>query len=155
MPSPIGSVVATGLAAMWLLTAGPASGHGAFVDVTETRAVAIDARYDTDEPMAEAHVAVFAPDDPTQPWRVGQTDAVGRFVFMPDDRAGRWAIQVRQAGHGAMGYVEVTAAARITLTSTAAAGLDPKQRLLMVASVVWGCIGTALYFRRNARATVA
>ena len=140
---------------MWLLAAGPAAGHGAFVDVTETRAVAIDVRYDTDEPMTEAQVSVFAPDDPARPWRVGQTDAAGRFAFVPDDRAGRWAIQVRQAGHGAMGYVEVGVAAGITLTSAATAGADPLQRLLMVASVVWGCIGTALYFRRNARATVA
>ena len=140
---------------MWLLAAGPAVGHGAFVDVMETQAVAVDARFDTDEPMADAQVSVFAPDDPAEPWRVGRTDAAGRFVFVPDDRAGRWAIQVRQAGHGAMGYVEVGAAAGITLTSSATAGLDPMQRLLMVASVAWGCIGTALYFRRAARATVA
>jgi nickel transport protein len=155
VPSPIGSVVATGLAAMWLLTAGPAVAHGAFVDVTEIQAVAIGARYDTDEPMAGAQVSVFAPDDQAQPWHVGQTDAAGRFVFVPDDRAGRWAIQVRQAGHGAMGYVEVDTAAGVTPTIAAPAGLDPMQRVLMVASVVWGCIGTALYFRRNARATVA
>ncbi len=160
MPSPSAKATApklatTGLVAMWLLAAGPAAGHGAFVDVTETRAVAIDARYDTDEPMAKAQVTVFAPDDPAKPWRVGQTDTAGRFVFMPDDRAGRWAIQVRQAGHGAMGYVDVGAAAGMTLTSSATAGLAPMQRLLMVACVAWGCIGTALYFRRATRATVA
>jgi nickel transport protein len=144
-----------GLAAAWLLAAGPAAGHGAFVDVTEIQAVAVDARYDTDEPMTEAQVSVFAPDDPAEPWRVGRTDAAGQFVFVPDERAGRWAIQVRQAGHGAIGYVEVGVAARITPTGPAKAGLDPLQRWLMVASVVWGCIGTALYFRRTAHAKVA
>ena len=151
------SLAGVGLAVMALLAAGPAAGHGAFVDVREVPAVAVDARYDTDEPMAEAQVSVFAPDDPTQPWRVGQTDAAGRFVFVPDDRAGRWAIQVRQAGHGAMGYVEVRTATAtgVSLTTSGAAGLDPMQRLLMVACVAWGCIGTALYFRRTARATVA
>ena len=157
MPSPIADGMPTGLAVMWLLAAGPAAGHGAFVDVTGVPAVAVDARYDTDEPMAEAQVAVFAPDDPTRPWRVGQTDQAGRFVFVPDDRAGRWAIQVRQAGHGAMGYIEVgaDAAAGIIESSTAAPGPDLLQRLLMVACVAWGCIGTALYFRRAAGAPLA
>lgn len=154
MPSSIAKATATALVTAWLLSVGPAAAHGAFVDVTETRAVAIDARYDTDEPMAGAQVSVFAPDDPAQPWRVGRTDAAGRFVFVPDDRAGRWAIQVRQAGHGAMGYVEVGASG-IAATSMATASTDLLQRLLMAACVVWGCIGTALYFRRSARASVA
>ena len=132
------------------LLAGPAMAHGAFVDVAAVDAVGIHARYDTGEPMADAQVAVFAPDDPAQPWLVGQTDAAGQFVFIPDDRAGRWAIQVRQAGHGAMGYVELSTdgAAVAVTTTTAGTGLTWAQRLLMVACVLWGAGGTALYFRR-------
>jgi nickel transport protein len=131
-----------------LLLAGPAAAHGAFVDMGTTEAVAIQARYDTGALMAGAQVSVFAPDNPAQPWLTGMTDADGRFVFVPDDRAGQWAVQVRQAGHGAMGYVTVgTDGAAITVTASRT-GLSWAQRLLMVASVVWGCIGTALYFRR-------
>lgn len=138
----------TGLLAA-VLMGSPAAGHGAFVDVAGVAAVGIHARYDTGEPMADAQVSVFAPDNPAQPWRVGQTDAAGRYVFTPDDRAGRWAVQVRQAGHGAMGYVEVGADATYSFTATAAAGsgISQAQRVLMAACVIWGCIGTALYFR--------
>ncbi|MFN3663831.1 carboxypeptidase regulatory-like domain-containing protein [Yoonia sp.] len=132
------------------LLAGPAMAHGAFVDVAAVDAVGIHARYDTGEPMADAQVAVFAPDALTQPWLVGQTDAEGQFLFTPDDRAGRWAIQVRQAGHGAMGYVELsTEGTAMAITAiTASAGLTWAQRLLMLACVLWGAVGTALYFRR-------
>jgi len=143
-----------GLAA--LLLAGPAIAHGAFVDVMALDAIGIDARYDTGEPMAQAQVSVFAPDDPAQPWLVGQTDAAGRFVFAPDDRAGRWAVQVRQAGHGAMGYVTVGADGTYNVVMNAAGtGLSWAQKLLMVACVLWGAVGTALYFRRNRQSTVA
>lgn len=138
-----------------LLLAGPAIAHGAFVDVTAVDAIGIDARYDTGEPMAQAQVSIFAPDDPAQPWLVGQTDAVGRFVFTADDRAGRWAIQVRQAGHGAMGYVTVGAdGTHNVVMNTAGVGLSWAQRLLMVACVLWGAVGTALYFKRNRQTTV-
>ena len=141
------SVTVKALVAALLLT-GPAAAHGAFVDVGATEAVAIHARYDTGEPMAGAQVSVFAPDDPAHPWLTGVTDADGGFVFVPDERAGQWAVQVRQAGHGAIGYVAVgTDGAAITVTA-ASTDLSWAQRLLMAASVIWGCIGTALYFRR-------
>ena len=134
-----------------LLLAGPAAAHGAFVEARNVAAVAVDARYDTGEVMAGAQVSVFAPDNPAEPWLTGVTDADGRFVFAPDSaRHGQWAIQVRQAGHGAMGYVTLSAdeGATITVTPASAAGLSWAQRLLMAACVIWGCIGTALYARR-------
>ncbi|WP_019954437.1 carboxypeptidase-like regulatory domain-containing protein [Yoonia vestfoldensis] len=138
---------------MALLLAGPAAAHGAFVDVEKLDAVGIQARYDTGAAMAGAQVAVFAPDNPAQPWLTGMTDADGRFVFAPDDRPGRWAVQVRQAGHGAIGYLEIGAdgVASAFIAPATAAGLTWTQRALMIASVLWGCIGTALYFRPTRR----
>jgi nickel transport protein len=136
-----------------LLLAGPAAAHGAFIDVAEVEAIGIHARYDTGEPMPGAQVIIFAPDDPTAPWLTGMTDSDGRFVFAPDDRPGRWAVQVRQAGHGAIGYVTVDAqgAASAVLIPAAGGGLTWAQRLLMIASVGWGCVGTAFYFWRARR----
>jgi len=132
------------------LLASQALAHGAFVDVAPASAVSISARYDTGEVMADAQVAVFAPDDPAQPWLTDRTDAAGRFVFVPDDRAGRWAIQVRHAGHGAMGYAEIGADSMITaVTAARGAGLSVVQKLLMLACMIWGAVGTALYFRRT------
>lgn len=132
------------------LLASQALAHGAFVDVAPASATSISARYDTGEVMVDAQVAVFAPDDPAQPWLTGRTDTAGRFVFVPDDRAGRWAIQVRQAGHGAMGYAEIGADSTITaVTAARGASLSVMQKLLMLACILWGAVGTALYFRRT------
>ncbi len=147
------SAIVKALAAA-LLLAGPATAHGAFVDTAEVQAVTVTAYYDTGEPMAGAQVSIFAPDDPAQPWQTGVTDTAGRFLFLPDDRPGQWAVQVRQAGHGAIGYVErgSDGIVQVAMTPAAAGGLGWAQRLLMLACVVWGCVGTALYFRPARRA---
>jgi nickel transport protein len=135
-----------------LMLAGQAAAHAAFVDLRDVAAISVLAQYDTGEPMADAQVAIYAPDDPATPWLTGQTDARGWFLFMPDPAiSGRWAVQVRQAGHGAMAYADVAAGdSTVTIIGTApAAGLTWAQKALMLASVLWGAIGTALYFRRK------
>lgn len=141
------------LAAAW--GAGPALAHGAIVEAAPTSAVAVQARYDSGAPMAGARVTVFAPDDPARPWAVGQADADGRFLFRPDpSRPGRWAVQARQAGHGGMAYLDIAAGPDPAAPDPAGAavpapGLTWPQRLLMLACVGWGCIGTAAYFLRS------
>ena len=158
-PSTRSGLVRIAAVALLLATqsAGQALAHGAFVDAVPSGAVAVYARYDTGEAMSGAQITIYAPDDPARPWAVAVADAEGRFLFQPDpDRPGRWAIQARQAGHGAMGYVEVTAETGATVTRGPAAGLTLAQRLLMVACVGWGCIGTAAYLlRRRGKAGVA
>lgn len=144
---------ALALALLLSVVAAQTHAHGALIEVKPTAAIWIEARYDTGAAMAMAQVAVFAPDAPASPWLSGQTDAMGRFSFVPDERAGRWAIQVRQAGHGAIAYGEVTQGDRIAISSTGTApvvaGLSWAQKLLMLACVLWGATGTALYVLRN------
>jgi nickel transport protein len=139
------------LVAMALLVAPAiARGHAAVVHVESRGAVVVTARYDGGEPMARAQVRVFAPNHPAEPWLHGVTDADGRFMFVPDAWTGRWSVQVREAGHGAIAHVmvtEATATEAIRITSSHDRSLP--QTLAMAASVVWGCIGTALYFRRR------
>lgn len=153
------------LLAAFLLASGPALGHAAIVQASEVGAVRVEGFYDTGEPMAGAQVAIFAPDDPAQPWLRGQTDAEGVFLFVPDGREGRWSAQMRQAGHGGIAYLELTAGgavptmAQTTMAQTTlaqiqagaqgSAGLTLLQKGVMAASLVWGCIGTALCFRRR------
>lgn len=148
------------LLAAFVLPAGPAFGHAAIVQASEVAAVRVEGFYDTGEPMAGAQVAIFAPDDPAQPWLRGRTDAEGVFLFVPDGREGRWSAQIRQAGHGGIAYLERTATgapptmaqttmAQIQAGAQGSAGLTLLQKGVMVASLVWGCIGTALYFRRT------
>jgi nickel transport protein len=141
------------VAAIWLWSILPAFGHGTVVEADLAQAISVTARYDSGTPMMKARVTVFAPDDPTQPWLTGRTDSDGRFLFMPGDQTGRWAIEVRQAGHGATAYIYAERTG-VHVADRQPAGSSPAQRLLMVASVLWGCIGTALYamHRRKGRA---
>lgn len=135
---------------LFLALALPASAlaHGAELTATPVEAIALEARYDTGEPMAGAQVQAFAPDDPQTAVALGMTDADGRFVFVPDPTPGRWTVQVRAAGHGAITYFEQGASAlRVTVERSENWG----QRALMVALVAWGALGTVLFLRRNTR----
>lgn len=102
MKSVFGSALLA-LLGCWMatLSSGVAQAHGVKLEYQNTQAIQIQAAYDTGEPLAQAQVAVFAPDDPAKPWLTGTTDDQGRFVFTPDEaQTGGWEVQVRQAGHG-------------------------------------------------------
>lgn len=135
------------------LLPGPLLAHAAFLSAQEVQAISIQGQYDTGEPMDGAQVIVYAPDNPAQPWTTGEADALGRFLLFPDrNLTGRWTIQMRQAGHGAIIHVEVGETRVDTpLTGIATTGTSqtPLQRVLMVALVAWGALGTALFVRRN------
>ncbi|WP_045222361.1 carboxypeptidase-like regulatory domain-containing protein [Desulfonatronum thioautotrophicum] len=139
------------LIAFWLIPS-PLYAHGALIQWHQSPGIIIYAKYDTGQPMAEAQVAVFAPDNPARAWLTGQTDAEGRFSFAPDpDIPGTWAVQARQAGHGAMAHIPISSDTEnqpdISLQSPSIT--TPLQRAVMIGSVVWGCVGTALFFRRT------
>jgi nickel transport protein len=118
----------------------------------------ITATYDGGQPMAQAQVAIFAPDQPAKPWEQGQTDTQGQFAFTPS-QAGNWEVRVRQAGHGQLLVIPVTNGQQ-NPESEPTASVQPVsrserpdlhwgQRGLILGSVVWGCIGTALFFSRR------
>ena len=155
-----------------LLAIAPAAlSHGVDVSHSSGEAVRVHALFDSGEPMSEAQVSVFAPDEAQTPWVTGTTDPAGNFAFVPDPtRAGRWEVQVRLAGHGEIVYVPLEESSVADVTSESAtfelassetpadtiaspprslAGLAARQKLVMGAVFAWGCIGTALYFKRG------
>ena len=124
----------------------PAYAHGAKIEYTIGVTVEITAAYDSGEPMAGAQVTVYAPDDPATSWLAGVCDDEGRFSFTPDTtKPGTWDIQVRQAGHGDIVHIPIGTEA----TGDGGGGNTPLQIILMAACVIWGSIGTALYFLRR------
>ena len=126
-----------------LSLAGRALAHGAKIEYTISMAIEIRATYDTGAPMAGGQVAVYAPDDPATPWLTGVCDEDGRFTFTPDaSKPGTWDVQVRQAGHGDMVHIPIGEG----VTMTGATGYTSPQIVLMGACVVWGFVGTALFF---------
>ncbi len=127
-----------------LIFPGMALAHGVQITHQEEKTIEITAAYDSGEPLSEGQVSVFAPDNRSTPWITGQCDQEGRFVFTPDSsKPGVWDVQVRKAGHGGMIYINVAEPV------VADKGYTTPQIILMVASVTWGFIGTALYFRRR------
>ena len=126
--------------------AATASAHGVKIEYQINVAVEVLAAYDTGEPMAGGQVAVYAPDDPSTPWLTGVCDEEGRFTFTPDPaKPGTWDVQVRQAGHGDMVHIPIGE----DVAMSGSTGYTPLQIVLMGACVVWGFVGTALFFSRG------
>jgi nickel transport protein len=159
-------VLALGLASYGL----PVLAHGVVLEHRQVSSVEVLAQFDTGEPMANAQVLVYAPANPNEAWQQGTTDDQGRFSFVPDaDQPGSWEVMVRQAGHGAIATIPVSAedeagatgggdesAPTATVPATNAGispstNLSPVQRGITIGSVIWGFVGTALFFARGKR----
>lgn len=137
-------------------TSAPALGHGAVAEYRQVRAIEIRGEYDNGDPMSEAQVTIYAPENPNEPWLEGTTQEDGTFVFVPDpEQAGGWVARVRKGGHGDMTTIQVeTAQAEETPTQANSndwqgGSYTPLQRALMAIIGVWGFVGTALFFARK------
>ncbi len=151
----------------------PALAHGVKIESQKVESIALQANYESGEPMAEAQVLVYSPDNPSQPWLTGNTDDKGKFMFTPDgDRPGNWEVVVRQAGHGSMVTVPVEAKNEVktivkdgldaeqnadvmgsqkpvAMASIQRDGLSQTQQWISMAAVIWGFVGTALFFSKT------
>lgn len=138
-----------------------ATAHGVKINYETTQAIKIDAAFDNDEPMSNAQVTVYSPQDPSTPWRQGTTDENGSFVFVPErSQPGEWAVQVRQAGHGDLITISMgedqsatknTADSQVMSIQSKSGSFTPAQIVVMAVAVIWGCVGTALYFSQGTK----
>lgn len=128
-------------------TAQGVSAHGVELYHEAHTASKITARYDSGEPLAGAQVSVFAPGSPAEPWLIGTCDNAGTFIFTPDpDKPGLWEVQVRLAGHGGLIRISVDERAVGPAGTT---GFTALQKLFMTLAIIWGMVGTALFFSRR------
>lgn len=127
----------------------PVAAHGLETRPLYEGGIGLEVTYETGEPLADAAVTVYSPDDPGTPFLELRADRHGRFMFLPD-RPGTWAAVVRDgSGHGVRYDFEVNEALRAAATDPEGS-LSTTAKLVAAACVVWGLIGTALYFRRKA-----
>lgn len=140
-----------------LLCSQPGWSHGAIATVTHT--FSVEATYSSGQPMAEAQVAVYSPDNLNEPWTTGQTDQQGNFEFSPDS-AGNWEVVIRQAGHGTTVNVPVATQPQVApsagstthrTTALISPSTSPLQGWASAAAAFWGLIGTVLFFSRGKR----
>lgn len=128
--------------------------HGVKIETQVIQAIEIKATYNSGEPMKQGQVTIYAPDDRGTPWLEGSTDDQGQFIFTPDlTKSGNWDIKVRQAGHGNLITIPidttVTTHTPAIRSQQSVTGYTPLQTGVMIASVIWGCLGTALYFSQK------
>lgn len=131
--------------------------HGANIEYQSTTALKINATYDSGQPMSKAEVSIYSPDNPSTPWLTGSTNESGEFVFIPDpDKIGNWEVKVRQAGHGHIITIPLNDSEISThqVSSSSLKNYTPMQKGLMIISVGWGFVGTALFFSRKPPRTV-
>lgn len=139
-----------GLTAGLLLFLVPIKGaaHGVQISSAMVNGIEITALYDSGQPMVGGQVNVYTPDDPLVPWLTGICDEQGKFFFIPDySRPGLWEVQVRLAGHGDLIRIEITGSEEVI--ATGATGLSSLQKAVMALTVIWGAVGTALFFSRR------
>jgi len=121
--------------------------HGVDIEYTSSVEIEITAQYDTGEPMSGAQVTIYAPDDPSNPWLKGTCDDEGQFTFTPDtSMPGEWKVRVIEGGHGDWAYITVTESG---VEFSGGSGYTTLQIVLMSLCVVWGIIGTTLFFLRR------
>lgn len=120
--------------------------HGASIEVIENSSYNIYGTYADGLPMSGAQVTIFAPDDEKTAYITDFCDQEGLYSFTPDPSiSGKWYVQIRQSGHGANIYIDTES----NSTESSSNSFSIVQIIVMVGSVVWGCIGTALYFKRK------
>lgn len=120
----------------------PLWSHGStYIEEKSNNILGVRAFYDSGEPIAQARVLVFAPDE-SEPWLETVTDPQGGVAFIPDKK-GEWVLQIRaDGGHGL----------RINLNSETTGTSSKTSLVRKIAGsllVIWGTIGTVLFFQRR------
>ena len=128
-----------------LVVALPVYGHGASIAwQMQGDSIHITALFDNGEPMDDAQVTVFSGAAPSVAFETGLTDNEGAFAFLPIlEQSADWDVQVRKAGHGDIVHISLREECEEKVNRT---GFSTLQIILMSISVVWGFIGTSLFF---------
>ena len=131
-----------------------ASAHGtAQLRYRQEPAIQIEALHDNGEPMINAKVRIYAPENHRKPLIVGNTDSQGQFRFIPQARqTGSWTVTVSQLGHSHNINIPIQQNLALAAAQTSST-YSPLQKLTMAIVGIWGFLGTALYFTRNSQKT--
>ncbi|MFK7804115.1 MAG: carboxypeptidase regulatory-like domain-containing protein [Anaerolineae bacterium] len=137
-------------ALFWFLSsvAPAANAHG--TSITYATTLTVQGAFESGEPMSNAEVTIFTPTDPQNAWGQGIADEEGRYTFTPDASIeGEWTVSYRSAGHGDIAYIPVGEG----VTGSGGGLTGNLQRIVMAVAVIWGFVGTALYFQSKQKTT--
>lgn len=120
--------------------------HGSEYNILSDKTLKIEAKFDTGEPIANSPVLVFSPGG-SEPQYILETDEEGIFYFAPD-KVGTWILQVRgNDGHGMR--INIPVDENLISTPPQSSSISLMQKVFMAISIIWGAIGTALYFKKR------
>lgn len=125
-------------------------GHGTRYEIITGEIVGVKAMFDDGTPMAKAPVLVFPPGESEASLRL-MTDKQGIVCFYAET-PGTWILQVRDSGgHGMRINYEAHAGDTSSGESAGGGDFSPVQKWIMGIAVLWGFVGTALYFKQRRR----
>ena len=125
--------------------------HGVKLQTKLRPSVEITALFEDGTPLKQAQVQVYQPSQTDQAALTGKTNDQGQFEFTPDQE-GSWDVFVRQAGHGSEVSIPISFRAQDgILKANTPTGQTLPQRIITIGAVIWGCLGTALYFKGRAK----
>ena len=108
-----------------------------------TKSLGIQVYFDSGSLVTEAEVKIYAPGNRKTPFLKCKTNLRGEAFFTPN-KVGLWIIVVKDSsGHGLRKDIEVNSN---MITSSKNSSLDWTRKIIMAICVVWGFIGTALFF---------
>lgn len=121
--------------------------HGIHYEILKDNIIGIEVKYEDGVPLGEQPVRVFSPDNKSKAYIKSKTNHLGRYYFKADKK-GDWIVIVQDAaGHAVRVNVRVEKdEVKVKNQSNA---IDPFQKIIMSLSIIWGLIGTALFFYRN------
>lgn len=118
--------------------------HGTKYKIIQPKTITIQAAFEDDTPMANSDVLIFPPGSTKAAGKV-KTDSKGIFQFTPE-KPGNWILQVRgKGGHGMRINLEVNDSLQI-MKNSEHQSTPYAQKIIMAICVIWGFVGTALYF---------
>ncbi len=118
--------------------------HGINYSLTQKSKLSITFTYEGGEPMKNATVLFFAPGNYNKYAFKKTTDNSGRVEFSPEKK-GEWIIMAKQAG-GHVKRVNLKVSENMLLRSSKGS-LSFLQKIIIAFCVLWGFVGTALYFK--------
>lgn len=133
---------------MLLISSSVVFAHGTQYEIIQPKEISVKSSFGTGVPMANCDVLIFYPSSTKIDMKT-RTNNDGIFSFIPD-KAGIWSIQVRdKSGHGMRINLEIDEQFKLKSDNSTNNGISYIQKIIMAICVIWGFVGTALFFKRR------
>ncbi len=118
--------------------------HGINADIITGGVIGVKFSYDGVSPMKNAVVKIFSPDNYDAPAISTQSNEQGVVYFLPNKK-GEWIMMAKDdGGHTTRVNIPVT---ENMIAKSTGNSLSYLQKIIIAVCVIWGFIGTALFFK--------